>query len=298
MAATQIAETRYIVRGMLAGLAGGAAAFTFARIFAEPVIQSAINYESARDAAQDALDKAQGLAIPPAGPDIFSRGIQANIGIGVGLIFFGFALGGILSVLYVLATRRWPKVPPRTLAALVALACFAGLYLVPILKYPANPPSIGHPTTIRARSELYLIMTAVSVIALGASIVSAQRLATRFGTWNGTLLAALGFAIVVGVVMVILPPLGHLSDNVVQYGRHSTETPLPLTDKAGRIVFPGFPADVLFKFRLYSMLNQVVLWGTLGLVYGPLVQRMINGAVAKDRAASAPLGEHEGALSA
>lgn len=292
MAATPIAETRYIVRGLGAGLAGGLAAFVFARIFAEPVIQSAIDYESARDAAQSALDKAAGLALPPEGHEIFSRGIQGTVGAGVGLVLFGFALGGILSVIYVLAARRWPRVEPRTMAMLVALFLFLGLYLIPFLKYPANPPSIGHESTIKARSELYLLMTVVSVLSLGAAIVFASKLSARFGAWNGTLLAALGLAVIVGIVMVILPAVGHLSDNVATYGKHATETPLPLLDKSGKIVFPGFPADLLAKFRLYSVLNQAVMWATLGLVYGPLVQRMVKGAVATDRRdAQAPL-EH------
>ena len=52
---------------------------------------------------------------------------------------------------------------------------------------------------------------------------------------------------------VVLPPIGHLHANVARFGQHATETPLPLRDSHGQIVFPGFPADVLFKFRLYSV---------------------------------------------
>ena len=42
----------------------------------------------------------------------------------------------------------------------------------------------------------------------------------------------------------------------------------------------------LFKFRLYSVISQLILWGTIGLVFGPLVERMI--AYAPRRAASDP----------
>ncbi|GAB4977936.1 hypothetical protein MAHJHV59_49910 [Mycobacterium avium subsp. hominissuis] len=31
------------------------------------------------------------------------------------------------------------------------------------------------------------------------------------------------------------------------------ETPAPLRDAAGAIVYPGFPADVLYEFRLVSL---------------------------------------------
>src|SRR6201999_4109081 len=145
----------------------GLFAFIFARILAEPQIQQAIDYESARDSMQDALDKAAGIAIPAAGPDIFSRGIQRNVGIGVGMVLFGLAMGGLLAVAYVLVARGMrPRVRPRTLGAILAAAGFLGLYLLPFLKYPANPPAIGHEDTIKTRSALYLAMVLLSIAAL------------------------------------------------------------------------------------------------------------------------------------
>ncbi|WP_235486154.1 CbtA family protein, partial [Frankia sp. AvcI1] len=41
-------EFRYIYRGLGVGLLGGLLAFVFARIFAEPLIQDAIDYEDGR----------------------------------------------------------------------------------------------------------------------------------------------------------------------------------------------------------------------------------------------------------
>src|SRR6185369_7561774 len=70
-----------------------------------------------------------------------------------------------------------------------------GLYLVPFIKYPANPPSIGHPETIRQRGELYLVMVVASVVLLVLAVWVGQRLKTRFGTWNAVLIAAAGFAL-------------------------------------------------------------------------------------------------------
>ena len=44
-------EIRIILRGVLSGFVAGVLGFAFARIFAEPYIQQAINYESGRDDA-------------------------------------------------------------------------------------------------------------------------------------------------------------------------------------------------------------------------------------------------------
>ena len=50
----------------------------------------------------------------------------------------------------------------------------------------------------------------------------------------------------------------------------------------GQIVYPGFSADVLFKFRLYSILSQLILWSTLGLTFGLLAERALAPATAPD----------------
>jgi Probable cobalt transporter subunit (CbtA) len=274
-------ERRFIVRGLLVGAIGGILAFVFARIFAEPQIQAAIDYESGRDAAQAVLDRAAGIPAEAAGPDLFSRTVQANVGIGAGMILFGAAMGGLYAVAYALACGRTGKLSPKPLALLVALGGFLGFYLIPFVKYPANPPAIGHEETIRDRSGLYLLMVGISIALLVLAVWAGQRLRQRFGNWNATLLAGLGCVVALGIVMFALPELGHLHANVEEYGRHSTETPLPLRNAQGQIVYPGFPADVLFKFRLYSVGAQAILWATMGLCFAPLAERLLTGAPAQ-----------------
>src|SRR6266568_3162809 len=262
-------EKKLILRGALAGTIAGVLAFVFARIFAEPVINAAISYESGRDAMIAALDKAARVVPPTPGPDIFSRTIQANVGVGVGMIAFGAAMGALFAVTYALCLGRVGNVRPRTLALLVAAGSFVAIYLVPYIKYPANPPSIGHPETIRQRGGYYLLMVLASVVLLIAAVWLGQRLKERFGTWNAALLAGAAFVVGAGIVMALLPQLGHLAFNEHTYGNYATETPLPLTNSKGTIVYPGFPADVLFNFRLYSVAAQLLLWSVIGLIFAP-----------------------------
>jgi len=271
-------EKRIIWRGLLAGAIGGLLAFVFARIFAEPQIQQAIDYEEGRDHAQQALDRAAGLAAAHEHADPFSRAVQGNVGIGVALIFFGASMGALFAVAYALYLGRAGRVRPRTLALLVAGGGFAGLYLVPFLKYPANPPAIGHEETIQQRSACYLLMVAASVLFLVLSVWLGKRLQPRFGTWNATLIAAGVFVLATAVVMLVLPSFGELAAN--QEYHQATETPAPLTDSTGRIVFPGFPADLLFSFRLYSIGAQLILWTTIGLIFAPMAERLLGGTPA------------------
>jgi predicted cobalt transporter CbtA len=270
-------EKKIILRGVFAGAIAGIVAFVFARIFAEPVIQAAIDYESGRDAAQDALNKAAGMPAEAVGPDIFSRTIQANIGIGTGMILFGAAIGALFAVVYAVLLGRVGNLRPRTLAVLVALFGFLGIYLVPFLKYPANPPSIGHPETIRQRGALYLVLVLTSILFLILAVLLGRRLQARFGNWNASLIAGGAFVVAIGVVMAFLPSFGHLSTNVAEYGRQATETPLPLKDPNGTIVYPGFPADKLYQFRFLSVASQLILWTTIALVFAPLAERLVGG---------------------
>ena len=281
-------ERKLVEGGIGAGALGGLLAFIFARIFAEPLISRAIDYESGRDAAQAALDKAAGLAVPAAGPDLFSRTIQADVGIGVAMIFFGAAMGALFAVTYAICLGRVGRIQPRTLSLLVAAAGFIGFYLVPFIKYPANPPAVGHEETIGDRSAVYLTMVAASLVFLFLAVLLGKRLQARFGNWNASLLAGGAFIVAVGVVMALLPSLGHLSANVAEYGRHATETPLPLRDAQGNIVYPGFNADLLYRFRLYSVAAQLLLWTTIGLAFAPYADRLLSGEKRRSRSAARP----------
>lgn len=272
-----------VLRGALAGLAGGLVAWVFALVFAEPMIGAAIDYESGRSAAEAALSGSP----PPEEMELFSRGVQSTVGVGVGIVALGVAMGLFVAIAYSMVHGR-VALRPRALALVVALLGFVAVYATPFVKYPANPPAVGHEETIGDRSGLYLIMVIASVVLAVAAVLVARRLAPRLGTFNAVLVAILGYVVLVGVVMALLPALGELTTNVAENGPQPTETPLPLRNPAGQIVYPGFDADVLYDFRLYSIAAQALLWSVLGLVFGALAERLTaRGAAARETATTA-----------
>ncbi|WP_197514361.1 CbtA family protein, partial [Mycobacterium sp. E342] len=97
-------------------------------------------------------------------------------------------------------------------------------------------------------------------------------LAARVGAWHGRLLAAGAYVAAVAVVMVLLPSVD--------------ETPEPLRDTSGAIVYPGFPAGVLYEFRLLALAAQLVLWVTIGVVFATLAGRLLGERTGSGRAAS------------
>ena len=287
-------EIRVILRGALSGAIAGVLGFAFARIFAEPVINKAIDYESGRDVILNALNKAAGRPIAPDGPEIFSRTVQSTIGIASGIIAFSAAMGALVAVAYLVLHGRF-RVRPRNLVWLIAGFGFLGVYVLPFVKYPANPPAIGHTFTISTRGQVHLSLVACSLVLLGLAVYLARKLAPRFGMVTAVVLSAVAFLAVYGTLIGLLPSLGNLPANVAatdQFGfaRAATETPQPITNilnrplvidgktvAPGQILYPGFDADVLWKFRWYSIINQALIWLTVALVFGGLLERFLDG---------------------
>jgi predicted cobalt transporter CbtA len=252
-------EKRLIGRGLLAGAIGAALAFVFARLCAEPVIGRAIAFEDGR---ADALD-AHG--VHEHGAELFSRGVQSNAGLGFGVLIFGVAMGALFGVVFCVVFPRVGGAAPQRLSLLMAAAAFVAVYLVPFVKYPPNPPAVGQSDTIAARTGWYLMTVLASVLLAAAAVWLARRLTARFGAFSGRLLAAGAYVAAVAVALVPLPS--------------TDETPQPVRDASGSIVYPGFPADVLYEFRLLALATQLVLWATIGLVFATLVRRPLEERV-------------------
>jgi predicted cobalt transporter CbtA len=259
-------EKRLIARGLLAGAVAAVLAFVFARLCAEPIIGRAIAYEDGRIEAENA----QG--VHEHGIELFTRGVQANAGLGFGVLLFGLAMGALFAVAFCVVYARAKSNAPRLLSVQLAAAAFIAIYLVPFVKYPPNPPAVGQSDTIGERTGWYLVMVLISVVLAVAAVWLARRLVARFGTWNGGLLAGGAYLVVLAAVTVLLPTVD--------------ETPQPLRDAAGVITYPGFPADVLYEFRLVSLATQLVLWVTIGVVFATLAGRLLGERAESGRVSS------------
>ncbi|MFF0200874.1 CbtA family protein [Streptomyces sp. NPDC005017] len=227
-----------LVRGMLAGLCAGVLAFAFAYLVGEGPVDAAIAFEEANS------HHAHG------GEELVSRSAQSTVGLATGVLVFGVAVGGIAALAFCFALGRIGRFGPRATAALTALAAFLTVYLVPTLKFPAQPPAVGNPDTIGQRTSLYFLMIALSVLLGVAAVLLGRRLAPAWGNWNASIAAAVAFVAAVTVAMVFLP--------------------------SGENAPKGFPATDLWEFRMASLGVQAILWATLGLLFGPLAERVLE----------------------
>jgi hypothetical protein len=248
----------------LAGAVAGVLAFVFAKIFLEPVIGRAIDFEDGTAAAHQAMETAAaGHSHAEEGGELFNRGIQSTVGMGFGVVFFAIAMSALFAVVFAVAYGRVGNVSARLLSVLVAAGMLISLWIVPALKYPPNPPATSDDATIFQRSLLYLLLVGLSAILMVAAVYLGRQLAPKLGTWNATLVGGAAYLVAVFVVMLILPTIN--------------ETPGPIVNDAGVIVFPGFPAVDMYEFRLYTFTTQLIIWATIGLVFAALISKVLDG---------------------
>ncbi|GAB10559.1 hypothetical protein GOARA_060_00100 [Gordonia araii NBRC 100433] len=263
-------ERKFIGAGLFAGLVAGIVSFVFARIFIEPQVAKAIDYEGGRGAAEEALaghaDHAAGGHHHGEEAELFSRSVQENIGAGVGSVVFALAIGALFAVAFTLlwayVGRRWPSTDPRAVVGVLGLLGFIAVFGVPFFFYPANPPAVGDDDTIGARSGAFLTITLVSVIAMIVAVVVALQLRDRLGGLGGATVAGIGYLVVITVAKLLLPEFH--------------EVPEAVKNEQGAIVFPGFPGGVIADFRVYAIANQVVLWTVLTLVFAAAISAFIR----------------------
>jgi len=254
-----------LIRGMLVGILAGLLAFGFARLFGEPQVDAAIAFEEKH--SHDEANSTPAMGNMSMAPDaksaeapaahshddeeveLVSRPMQASWGLLTGVLVYGTAIGGIFALVFAFAQGRLGSLSPRATAGLIAVVSYTAIVVVPQLKYPANPPAVGNPDTIVSRTELYFLMVAISVLAMIAAFSTANTLANRFGRWNGALIAAAAYVVVVAAGMLILPGVNEVPSD--------------------------FSATVLWKFRVASLGIHAILWTTLGIAFGFLAQRLM-----------------------
>lgn len=75
-------------------------AFLWARVLIEPVIDRAIGFEDGVGEAHEAMAHAHGGHSHGDGGEVFTRGIQSNIGMGFGVLIFSVAMGALFAVVF------------------------------------------------------------------------------------------------------------------------------------------------------------------------------------------------------
>ena len=228
---------KLLVRGMLAGIVAGLLTFAFARVAGEPAVDQAISFEEKAAAARGEAPE----------PELVSRETQAGLGLLTGVVVYGASFGGLFALTFAYAYGRVGRLGARALSATLAVGAFIALVIVPNLKYPANPPSVGDPETIGMRTGLFFLMIAISLAALVFSLKVRRRAAARVGQWNGAIIGGAVYVVIIAAVQLSMPVINEVPQ--------------------------AFPATLLWHFRVAALGMQLIIWTTIGLLFGWLVER-------------------------
>jgi predicted cobalt transporter CbtA len=230
---------RGAVAGAVAGLFGGG----FSYLFAEPLMDRAVRLESAREVA--------GRSVADRHVEVFSRATQ-HVGLLVATTVTGLALGVLFAVVHLLLHRRaldaeaWPR------ALRLAAAGFIGLWLLPFVRYPSDPPGVGDPGTVDLRTRAWLAAIGISLTGVILAWALHSRLA---GRGRGA-------------------PVRQLSVAAVLIAATTALFALPGDPDAVDV-----PAGMLWDFRLWSIAAALLLWAVLGAVFGLLGERAARHAL-------------------
>ncbi len=233
----------FLRRGMAAGLLAGLLAGLFAFSVGEPLLDRAIAIEEASThGGAHHHDE-----------EVFSRPTQkAGLFFATGL--FGVTVGGVFGLAFAFFRGRLAADSDFKRSVYLTAAVFAGAFLIPFLKYPANPPTVGDPDTIGARTAAYFTLVALSLLVVLAAWLAAHALRER-GVETARRRVIVGAGLVLAVAALFLT--------------------LPAAPSAG-----DFPAGLLWGFRLSSFGTQLVFWAGLGVVFGLLCERANRAGVA------------------
>lgn len=211
----------------------------FSFLVAEPVIDRAVRLEGAHDTAHGAghagtHEQAAEQA------EVFSRSVQ-HAGLAVSSLAAGVALGVLFAVVYALVHRPDLDARPWERSLWLAGSALTGVWLLPFVRDPADPPGAGSAGDMGLRTASWLGAMAVGVGAVVLAWMVARRLRhasrpMRQGAVVAVLTAGLG-------VLYLLP-----------------------ADRGADEI----PGELLWDFRLVSAASSVLLWTALGAAFGLL----------------------------
>ncbi len=225
---------RVLQQGVVAGMAGGAALATVLRLVGEGPIGRAVALEGG------------------GGDEMFSRGTQQLGGMAASVVY-GAALGAVFAIAFAAIRRRLRATDDWRAGVALAAAGFAGVFLLPFLKYPANPPAVGDPGTIGRRTALYLLAVAWSLVA-------------TWGGWRAwRALVARGMPTPKAVPATLAVWVGLATAGLVGLP--------PNTDPV------NLPATLIWQFRLATLAGAAAFWSVMGLTFGWL---RVRGAAPAD----------------
>ena len=224
----------FVIITLFSGVIAGIVLGLINQAVVEPFIDRAISIEMQRHVARgESIDTAQQSQYR-----VWQKGGEV-----VAAAMYGVSLSALFGIVFVYSRRSLPGFTNKKKALFLAAILFFVIFLIPALKYPANPPAVGNPSTIYYREVLYIGFIAISGFSALALALSYKKLQTYLSEKKTT-------------VMLIVS----LIYTIIMIGAYMTFPPNP--DKV------TIPINLIISFRIASVCSIGIFWGVLGMIVG------------------------------
>ena len=227
--------TIVLVSGAIAGFVHGTINFALV----EPYLDQAIGLENeSLFASGEAEDNLEFWA------EYESYRIWQKSGQVLAGVILGLAMGSLFGIVYALSRNSLPGKTDVTKSVILAGVMWLTIYIIPFLKYPANPPTVGDGETVMLRAILYVSFIALS----GIGVVIFYKLSQKLQN-NKKYFGLFGYVIFITILFFVMP-----------------ENPDEITA----------PMNLVNEFRLMSILGVSSFWGSIGIILGVFWKKFEN----------------------
>ena len=153
----------------------------------------------------------------------------------------GTSLGSLFGIVYALSKKSLPSKNNIGKTLILAGLMWFTLFVIPFLKYPANPPTVGDEDTVVLRGMLYLALIAIS----GFMALGFYQIFKRVKDKN-KILPVIGYAVLISLTLFLMP-----------------EYPDELSTSM----------ELINGFRMVAFLTGTLFWFTLALFLGIFWQK-------------------------
>ena len=153
----------------------------------------------------------------------------------------GMSIGALFGIVFAYSRNSLPKGHTVKKTFVLAAIMWLVIFLIPFLKYPANPPTVGDADTVVLRQTLYLLFIAISGFSAVGFFVLYKKLQNKKKGF-----AFIGYAVFITAVFFIMPP-----------------SPDEVTA----------PMDLVNGFRTMSVVAVSTFWVAEAIILGALWQK-------------------------
>jgi len=226
----------FIIIVLLSGCIAGTIHGLVNLVIVEPYLDKAIGIENQNLFATGQEKDSQQFWIEYDSYRYWQKGGQVLAG-----AILGTSIGALFGIVFAYSRNALPGSNNVKKALVLAGIMWLTLYVIPFLKYPANPPTVGDPETVVIREVLYIAFIAMS----GVGAIGFYQLYKRLQK-NKKYVTYIGYAAFIGIVFAIMPP-----------------NPDAVTA----------PIDLVNGFRTMSFIAVSIFWIAVGLILGIFWQK-------------------------